>query len=76
MILAAEMLLLVAAAFFTSERWDMAVNVTVSFICSLQAESFRLLNGNSYATTMCTVSYTHLPWNDYGDVASAKAAHP
>jgi uncharacterized membrane protein YoaK (UPF0700 family) len=53
-ILAAEMLLLVAAAFFTSERWDMAVNVTVSFICSLQAESFRLLNGNSYATTMCT----------------------
>ena len=53
-ILAAEMLLLAVTGLLVSERWDMAVNVTISFICALQAESFRLLNGNSYATTMCT----------------------
>ncbi len=53
-ILSAEMLLLAAAALFPAEQWDMMVNVTISFICSLQAVSFRLLNGHSFATTMCT----------------------
>ena len=31
-----------------------AVNVAISFICSMQVESFRKVNGNSFATTMCT----------------------
>ena len=30
------------------------VNVTVSFICSLQVNSFRRTRGLPYATTMCT----------------------
>ena len=32
----------------------MFVNVAISFICSMQVESFRKVNGNSFATTMCT----------------------
>ena len=37
-----------------SGRLDDLVNVLVSFVCSMQVESFRLLHGNAYATTMCT----------------------
>lgn len=33
---------------------DFGVNVTVSFLCSMQVNSFRLLEGMPYATTMCT----------------------
>ena len=33
---------------------DAVVNVTVSFICSLQVNSFRRTRGLPYATTMCT----------------------
>lgn len=33
---------------------DFVVNVTVSFLCSMQVNSFRLLEGMPYATTMCT----------------------
>ena len=32
---------------------DFVVNVTVSFLCSMQVNSFRLLEGMPYATTMC-----------------------
>lgn len=53
-ILAAECLLLLMIAFLPSGHMDMAVNVAVSFICSMQVESFRKMNGGAYATTMCT----------------------
>ena len=33
---------------------DFVVNVTVSFLCSMQVNGFRLLEGMPYATTMCT----------------------
>ncbi len=33
---------------------DMAITVTISFICSVQVCSFRSLSGVPYATTMCT----------------------
>ena len=33
---------------------DFVVNVTVSFLCSMQVNSFRLLEGMPYATTTCT----------------------
>ena len=33
---------------------DFVVTVTVSFLCSMQVNSFRLLEGMPYATTMCT----------------------
>lgn len=35
-------------------RWDNWVNVAISFVCSMQVQSFRQLKGNAYATTMCT----------------------
>lgn len=33
---------------------DLAVNTTISFLCSMQVNSFRALEGLPYATTMCT----------------------
>lgn len=46
-----ECILLLTVAFLQS---DMVANAIVSFVCSLQVESFRKVNGNPYATTMCT----------------------
>ena len=37
-----------------SGAWDTVVNVLVSFVCAVQVESFRKVNGHSVATTMCT----------------------
>ncbi len=34
--------------------FDVAVNVAVSFMCAMQVESFRKVNGNAFASTMCT----------------------
>ena len=33
---------------------NMLANITVSFVCALQVDSFRKVRGNAYATTMCT----------------------
>ena len=33
---------------------DSIVNITVSFVCAVQVNSFATLHGGSYATTMCT----------------------
>ena len=33
---------------------DNAANVLVAFVCAVQVESFRKVNGNAFATTMCT----------------------
>lgn len=33
---------------------NVVINVTISFVCSLQVNSFRKLHGMAYATTMCT----------------------
>ena len=41
-------------AFMASGMWDTAVNILVSFVCAVQVESFRKVNGHSVATTMCT----------------------
>lgn len=49
-----EFLTLLVVAFLPAGTWDMLANVMVSFACSLQVESFRKMNGNPYATTMCT----------------------
>lgn len=34
--------------------FNMLANVLVSFVCSLQVQSFKKINGNAFATTMCT----------------------
>ncbi len=49
-----EMITILIVSFVPRGRFNMFVNVAISFICSMQVESFRKVNGNSFATTMCT----------------------
>lgn len=49
-----EVAVLAGVAFIPEGRLDMLANVLISFVCSLQVESFRTVNGIPYATTMCT----------------------
>ena len=49
-----EAVVLLVIAFIPQGRWDIFVNVLVSFVCSLQVESFRKIHGDTYVTTMCT----------------------
>lgn len=35
------------------QRWNLPANMLVSFVCAMQVEAFRTVEGNSYATTMC-----------------------
>lgn len=53
-IVLAEIVILVICGFIPSGKGNTFVNVMVSFVCSLQVESFRVINGNTVATTMCT----------------------
>lgn len=54
-VIAIEFMVLWAIAFVPSGVHDDIVNVTVSFVCSMQVETFRTFHGSSaYATTMCT----------------------
>ena len=48
-----EIFLLVLVAFMPENLNNLA-NIIVSFICAMQVESFRKINGISCATTMCT----------------------
>lgn len=49
-----EAVLLLIIGFLPSEIPDVIVNVTVSFVCSMQVNSFRKSGDMPYATTMCT----------------------
>ena len=51
--LTAEMLILLVVGFIPDDHNNIA-NVLVSLTCAMQVEGFRRLNGNAYATTMCT----------------------
>lgn len=53
-VVAAEFFLLLGAAFVPQGDFDVAVNIAVSFMCAMQVESFRKVNGNAFASTMCT----------------------
>lgn len=50
----AELILLAVCAFIPNGIYNSAVNVVISFVCALQVEAFRVISGNSVATTMCT----------------------
>jgi uncharacterized membrane protein YoaK (UPF0700 family) len=50
-IVAAEAAILLCVAFIPT---NIVANTLVSFICSLQVQTFRKINGNVLATTMCT----------------------
>ena len=54
LVLILEMLVLLFVAVLPQGKFDMIANVAVSFICAMQVESFRKMNGNAFATTMCT----------------------
>ena len=49
-----EAAVLAGVAFIPVGDLDMLANVLISFVCSLQVESFRTVSGIPYATTMCT----------------------
>lgn len=51
-----EGLILFAVAFMPPGM-NVLANVSVSFVSSLQIESFRMMNGNPYASTMCTGNF-------------------
>ena len=53
-VLIIEIFLLFPIGFLPRDIPDAVVNVTVSFICSMQVNSFRKTHGLPYATTMCT----------------------
>lgn len=49
-----EIIALIGVSFLPQGRYDAIANIVVSFVCSLQVQSFRKFNGNAYASTMCT----------------------
>ena len=53
LILLLEAAVLAAVAYLPGEM-NIFANSLVAFVCALQVESFRKVNGNPYATTMCT----------------------
>lgn len=48
-----ELLVLITVSFLP-QNYNMLCNIMISFVCSLQVQSFRKFNGNPYASTMCT----------------------
>lgn len=51
-VLAIEILVLFFVGWMPEEM-NIAANMFVSLVCAMQVQSFRKLNGNAYATTMC-----------------------
>lgn len=46
--------LMLAGVSFLPQSANTPANLLVSFVCAMQVESFRKVNGNAFATTMCT----------------------
>lgn len=49
-----EIFALIAVAFLPTGKLNVIANTLVSFVCSVQVQSFRTIDGNTLATTMCT----------------------
>ena len=49
-----EILILAIVGFLPQGNLDTVANVLVSFTCAMQVQAFRRMNGNPFATTMCT----------------------
>ncbi len=49
-----EVGILLFVAFLPQGRWDTTANVLVAFVCAMQVQTFRKMQGSVYATTMCT----------------------
>lgn len=53
-IIAMEIVTLLIVSMIPQGNLNALANILVSFVCSLQVESFRTVNGHAFATTMCT----------------------
>ncbi len=53
-VVACEILFLIIVAYIPIGPKNMIANIIISFVCSMQVESFRTIKGNSISTTMCT----------------------
>jgi uncharacterized membrane protein YoaK (UPF0700 family) len=53
-VLCIEIMALFIIAFLKGEPYQMAANIAVSFVSSMQVQSFRKVRDHSYVTTMCT----------------------
>ena len=51
-VLLVEIILLMGVSWMP-QSWNLPANMLVSFVCAMQVEAFRELEGSSYATTMC-----------------------
>lgn len=49
-----EMILVTAVSFIDDPSLNYLANISVAFACSLQVQSFRMIQGTPFATTMCT----------------------
>jgi uncharacterized membrane protein YoaK (UPF0700 family) len=54
MVLCIEIVSLFVVSFLQGEAYQMAANIIVSFVSSMQVQSFRKVQGHVYMTTMCT----------------------
>jgi len=54
LVIALEFLCLVPVVFVPFGEWDYAVNSLISFVCALQVQTFRRIQGLPFASTMCT----------------------
>lgn len=53
-VVAIEIIVLIILAFIPTGSLDIVANISITFACSMQVESFRKVNGNAFASTMCT----------------------
>ena len=75
-IVLAETVLVACMAFLPQER-NTVVNSVISFVCALQVEAFRKVQGSAIATTMCTGNLRSgteqlVIWRQTGDRGAAK----
>lgn len=54
LVIALEFLCLAPVVFVPFGEWDYAVNALISFVCALQVQTFRRVQGLPFASTMCT----------------------
>ena len=72
----AEIVLVMAVAYMP-QSLNMAANVCISFVCALQVETFRKVQGSAFATTMCTGNLRSgteqlVIWRQTGDRGAAR----
>ena len=53
-ILIAEMMIIAGVGFIPAGAFDFVANILISFFCAIQLETFRKVQGNVFASTMCT----------------------